>query len=755
MTDKQAEAHPPQGRPQSYSPEKRHERKQRILRHDATALITSIADAIVLKNEGMFFLTELDGSVPLSDHHGLGLYYHDCRYLNGYEATIAHAKLDVLASSSAQGYMADYDLTNPDIQVGGEMIRKEQIGIKWVRTIDSSHLALEEIIYLRNYSLKPVEFPVSLTFQSDFEDIFEVRGAAADKRGKLQSPTWSDGFLRFVYDGADGVRRSLSVYLAPHPTRVHSTTAEFDISLHPRETKGIFVSLLIEESAESSQKPPQTRCHPNSKALQTFLQHASDEWLQGQTYAESDSLLVNRVIERSIRDLRVLKSSIQGQEYFAAGVPWFVALFGRDSLITAFQTLAFDPDIAAATLRVLAKYQGQRVGPWRDEEPGKILHELRVGEMAHLGEIPQMPYYGSIDSTLLFLMLFSRHAAWTGDLGLFHELKDNVERALEWAYNYGDPNGDGYIEYETKSKNGLCNQGWKDSGDAIVNSDGSIAVPPIALVDVQGYLYAAKQGLADLYQRAGEVDRANSLRKEATSLYRQFNRDFWLEDKGFYALALQKGGKAAAVVSSNPGQALWTGIVAPAKAKATVDHLLAADMFTGWGIRTLSEKEKRYNPIGYHVGTVWPHDNSLIVAGLRRYGFDDAAVRVSKAIIEAAMGFRFYRLPELFSGLAREEYDVPVHYPVACHPQAWAAGAVPFLMETLLGLAPDAFNHRLGIIRPVLPDWIQRLQVRGLRVGQAHADLTFERTPDGSIAVDVSKVSGSLQVILEPHPGNG
>ena len=428
-------------------------------------------------------------------------------------------------------------------------------------------------------------------------------------------------------------------------------------------------------------------------------------------------------------------------------MPWFVTLFGRDSIITALQTLAYDPEIAAQTLRLLAKYQSRQVDEWRDAQPGKILHELRTGEMARLGEIPHTPYYGTINATPLFLTLVGRHAAWTGDLTLFDELRDNIELALEWINKYGDLDGDGFIEYASASEKGLINQGWKDSGDAIVNADGSLGRPPIALVEAQGYAYQAKREIASLFRRAGDDGRAERLESEADELRRRFNQDFWLEDKGIYALALQACQEPVAVVSSNPGHALWSGIADEDKARRTMERLMADDVFNGWGMRTLSERERRYNPIGYHLGTVWPHDNSIIAAGFKRYGFDEAAMRVFTGIVQAAMHFGNYRLPELFAGFHQREFGVPARYPVACHPQAWAAGSVPYLVETALGLVPEAFEQRLRVVRPQLPDFVYWLEVRSLRVGSAHADLRFERAMNGAIAFRVMRIDGRLDVV--------
>jgi glycogen debranching enzyme len=366
--------------------------------------------------------------------------------------------------------------------------------------------------------------------------------------------------------------------------------------------------------------------------------------------------------------------------------------------------------------------------------------------LANLNEIPQTPYYGSVDSTPLFLILLGEHAKWTGDLSLFNDLKSNVERALEWIDKYGTDANTGYLSYATKSKKGLGNQGWKDSGDSIMNADGSLATPPIALVEVQGYVYRAKIVVADLYESAGDRTTASRLRQEAKDLKTRFNQDFWVEDKKFFAIALQKDRKPAAVISSNPGQALWTGIVDDSRAAATVRGLTAPDMFSGWGIRTLSNKERRANPIGYHLGTVWPHDNSIIAAGLRRYGFDRAAMQVFDGILHAARYFAHYRLPEVFAGFSRKDISVPVRYPVACHPQAWAAGSIPFLLTTLLGLSPEAFHGRLHVVNPMLPKQVNELEFKRIKLGRSSVDLRFRRNGG---KVDVEVLGGDVEVNVQ------
>ncbi len=469
----------------------------------------------------------------------------------------------------------------------------------------------------------------------------------------------------------------------------------------------------------------------------------------GSVSVRSDHVPLDRVVGRSFADLEMLRSSIAGLEFLAAGVPWFTTLFGRDSIIAALQVLPYEPGIARHTLRLLAHYQGRRVDGYRDEEPGKILHELRRGEMARTGEIPHSPYYGTVDATPLFLVLLGSYVAWTGDLGLFAELRPNVERAFEWMRRFGDRDGDGFIEYRSESTHGLVNQGWKDSGDAIVDAAGRIATPPIALVEVQAYAYRARRLMADLYRRCGEVEWADQLSAEADRLYDAFNRAYWVPDLGFYALALEAEKRPLAVVSSNPGHALWCGIVDPARARAVVERLLAADMFGGWGIRTLSSAEAGYSPIGYHLGTVWPHDNALIAAGVRRYGFAREAARIFEAIVDAGAHFRHGRLPELFTGFARDDLDVPIRYPVACHPQAWAAGSVPFLLEALLGLEPDALGRRLRVARPIMPEGAEWLEVGELRVGDARVALRFERRADGGVDVTPAVREGRLDVVVQ------
>ena len=693
-------------------------RKRRVLTKATPSVTRSIADAVVLKDGDLFFLTQPDGQVPAGPGQGFGLYYHDCRYLSAYGIRIGAAEPLVLGSTATAGSAAVFELTNEDGAAGEQdVIPKETLGVRWERALDGASLRLDERLILRNWSHAAVEVPIELRFDADFADVFAVRGLLPERQGTLHPPRWEEDRLVFRYDGADGIARTLRVSFSPRSERRSEQGAAWSFRVPARESAELTVRLSLEEASHD----PRER--------------VAEKRLAGVRVA-SDSKLLNRIARRAFSDLDVLRSSLGGRQFFAAGVPWFATLFGRDSLTAALQVLPFDPDTCADTLRLLAAYQGTREDEWRDEQPGKILHELRVGEMARTGAIPHSPYYGTVDATPLFLIVLGRLASWTGDLSLFEELRPNVERALEWMRRWGDVDGDGYIEYRSRSGRGLINQGWKDSGDAIVDEHGRIATPPIALVEVQGYAYAARLEVAALYRRAGDAGAAERLEEEARLLRTRFNQDFWVERIGCYALALDGGKKPLAVVSSNPGQALWCGIVDEARADTLVKRLMAEDMFSGWGVRTLARDERAYTPIGYHLGTVWPHDNSLIAAGFRRYGFDGAASRIFEGLASASLGFEHLRLPELFTGFARQEFETPVRYPVACHPQAWAAGAVPLMLQALLGLEPDGFANRLRVVRPMLPADVDRLEIEGIRLAGGRVALRFERGPDASVTVE-------------------
>jgi glycogen debranching enzyme len=689
-----------------------------------------ITRSIVIKEGNLFFLTNAEGFVPLESGHGFGLYYNDCRFLNGYELTVGGQKLRLRASDASCGNKATLEFQTGD-----------SVAIESVRTILGENLTLSDNIRLQNLTNKSLQISLRFALQSRFEDIFAVRGIPQKNRGILHPSQWKSDTLMFSYDGADAIERRTLIRFSAIPSKAERSDAIFELLLPPAGRSEMSVSFVVSENKLSESEE---RATASTLTRRNAFLREEDKTL---TQVRTDNPVLNQILDRSLRDLAMLRSTLGNAEYFAAGVPWYATLFGRDSIITAMQMLAFNSGIAEQTIRLFAAYQGAEVNPWRDEEPGKILHELRVGEMANLNEIPHTPYYGSIDATPLWLMLIGQHAAWTGDLRVFHELRPNIEAALHWIDEFGDFDRNGYVEYQCKSEGGLVNQGWKDSGDGIVNADGSLGAPPIALVEVQAYVYRAKTDIASLFLLSGDENRAATLRSEAQKLRERLNRDFWIND-GYFALALQKEERRVEVLSSNAGHALWCGIADEEHAQQLAEQLLSPQMFSGWGIRTLSKKSLGYNPLGYHTGTVWPHDNSLIAAGLKRYGFEQAALRVFNAMTDAAKCFPSFRLPELFGGAERQGDNAPVTYPIACQPQAWAAGAIPFMLTTLLGLEPEAFENRLRIVRSILPENVNHIEVRNLSVGRTSIDLVFERKK-AAAQVGVLSLSGNLNVAVD------
>lgn len=737
---------PHEGEPPPAKKGSRHARSHRVLNKMGPSIVRSIADAIVIKEQDIYFLTEPGGNVPLGEGHGFGLYYHDCRYLSGYELRVAGVRPNALASIVAEGYKARFELTNPEIAPAGHPgIRMEQLGIQWERILEGETPALHDRLTLHNFDHVAHHVTLSLTFQSGFEDVFEVRGMHGMPRGQLEPPTWQDQLLILAYQGRDGLRRQLMIHFSLPPTEQHAGQARFAFKLEPGAEAQLKIHLAVVELPQAMAAHLQPV--PEMKALEERLKRKAQRWHQGHATIATTSLLLDRIMTRSLHDLHILRSRLDQDTFFAAGIPWFATLFGRDSLVTALQALAFDPSVAADTLRLLAKHQGTHQDDWRDEAAGKILHELRIGEFAHLNEVPFTPYYGSVDATPLFLILVGAHARWTGDLTLFLELSSHIEAALGWI-DRQSRHFDGFLSYESSSRQGLANQGWKDSGDAIVNEDGSLVQPPVALAEVQGYVFLAKRLLADLYERKGDPSRAQALRQEAETLRRHFEEAFWCEELDCYVLALQNQARPARVIASNAGQVLWSGIADPDRARRVTRRLMEEDMFSGWGVRTLSARERRYNPIGYHVGSVWPHDNSLIASGMRRYGHDTAAYRIFLGMFEAASHFDQYRMPELFTGYGRVPFGEPVRYPVACHPQAWAAGTLPYLLVTLLGLEPDAFASKLTVVRPQLPHFVEEVILSRLQVGSACLDLRFHRQ-GREVAVEILAQEGELQVEAE------
>lgn len=716
------------------------ESRHRLLSGRTASATRSITDAVVMKNGPLFFLFNQGGDVPLPKGHGFGLYYNDCRYLDGYEMRISGRIGDPLLARSEQSAFATVQLANPELSEP-DFVPASEIGIRWSRALDVSPPALVDKFGFTNYDSVSRRVRATLTFTAGFEDIYVVRGLADPAGGKMHLPVWKGDALCFSYDGIDGVARRLEITPSRPPDERGETSMSFDMDLEPRSTGTFDVALVIREGNGDGGAPAQS-----ISLLQEGRRDALAHCLARMPEVHSDSLLLNSAVRRSFEDLDALRTTRNGESFIAAGVPWFVTPFGRDLMLTSLQLLPFDCTIAEQALRLVARYQGRRHDAWTEEEPGKIFHELRWSELAKAGRIPYTPFYGTIDATILFLLVVARHARWTGTLDLFRELADNVDRALAWA-DAAEEKGGGFVAYESMvHHNNLVNQGWKDSGDAVLNPDGTAATPPIAMVEVQAYLVSAREDLADIFERSGDGARAERLRHQAAELRSRLNQRFWSPDDGFMWMALQNGGRPVPGISSNPGHALWTGAVDSDKAAAVADRMMKPDMFNGWGIRTLASGEWCYNPSSYHLGSVWPHDSAILADGLRRYGHDEAAMRLVNGILHATMRFRDYRLPELFAGFGREDYHVPVNYPVACHPQAWAATAIPYLVQISLGLDVNGFEKRLTLRRPLLPDFIDVLKVRRLRVAGGDVDLTVSRKQDG-VSVEAHRADG-IQVTV-------
>lgn len=678
-----------------------------------------VPQLLALKAPGLFAVTASDGDLDTDRSREQGLYFHDTRFLR--RATLRFdGEAAVLSRPPAtQADRAVFELTAHQ----GVLVRRERV-LGNVAT---------EVIECENRGESPVECTLSLDFEADFVHLFALKGGSG-KRGRLDPPCWTEHRLLFRYHGADDRLRTTALVFDPAPEQELDGTAIYRLRLPPGARTRIALRMILTDIGVGDLEilPPAPAAVPRIRSIAV----------------ETDNPLFDAALHRSLDDLQMLLTRQQGESFFAAGVPWFVALFGRDSLITALQTLAFVPTVARDTLRLLAKYQGRRHDEARAEEPGKILHELRTGEMANLGEVPQTPYYGTVDSTPLFLILLGEYVRWTGDFALWRELRSNVDRALKWI-DASDHDRDGFIDYESHTARGLNNQGWKDSFNGVPNRDGSPARAPIALAEVQGYVYRAWREMARLLGQDGDLGRAATLEAKARRLRRCFRAAYWMPRRRFFATALQRGGQQVTSITSNPGHGLWSGIFDRPGAAALAHTLLSPRMFSGWGIRTLSRDEAAYNPQDYQVGAVWPHDNSIIVAGLKRYGFDAQALRVFSGLFAAALEFPDVRLPELFAGFSRTEHPTPIAYPTACTPQAWAAGTFPFMLQAILGLEPDAVAGRLRIVRPILPPWLGRVTLRGVRVGPAIVDLQFVGQAAGT-QVTILRQDGILAIDLPP-----
>lgn len=708
----------------------------------------------VIKAGNAFCVARRDGELPGDGRHALGLFVEDCRHLRTHALRLNGIAPRLLVSSDQAGSAAVYELTNPDLPLSaGTVLPLQALRIRLEQRIRPD--GLDETIVLRSHHHEPVELEIDLCLDADFVPMLELRGML-EARQRVVERRAGGSTLRLSCVGLDGWTRATTVTCEGAVAERTGMRARVRLEPRRRHTLSLSYRFSAHPPAEAQPEAPTVSRRP--VARQAAID--ADAWLADRTRLEVDDELIDRTLRRSLLDLRLLVSDLGGQPYLAAGVPWYTTLFGRDSLITAMQLLAFDPQLAAGTLRLLAAHQGTRHDDGHDEQPGKILHELRLGELARVARTPLTRYYGTVDATALFLILLCRYIDWTGALELLRELRPHVDAALRWLDDHGDLDGDGLIEYLRRADGGLDNQGWKDSWDGVCDERGRPLRGAIALVEVQGYAIRAREDVARLLDELGEHDRAQQLRASVLRVREALER-FWLPDLAAFAMALDGRKRPSRALASNQGHLLWAAAVDRGRAQAIRDRVMGEELFSGWGVRTLGARETGFNPVGYHTGSVWPHDTALIAAGLREYGFDEDFRRLADGLLEAAAAFSEYRLPELFAGFSREDYEAPVPYPVACRPQAWAAGSVPYLLVCSLGLLPDGLSRRLRIRRPILPRHLDAVTVRRLRVADATVDLRFERVRSGEpvVAITDARVSGRLDVVLDvdtrPREGSG
>lgn len=690
----------------------------------------------VLKDNELFLLTDQKGDIPLNHKYGLGLYKKDTRFLSEMMLTINGEEPILLKSEGGQTYESEMLLTNPHIEKNGEVeLWRESLEVKRHRFIYSD--VLYDKISIRNYNPKPLKFTVELSLNVDFSDMFIVRGFQNGTTGKKLGVSNTANNLVFSYMGADDIKRDTRIaWDENEKVIVHGQTIQKTIELKHDETKELTLyiapSLSEEEIEVLDWSVAYEKLKENYKA-----------WSESVTKVSTDYKPLQNIVDRGIQDLQALSTDVGYGPFFVAGLPWFGVPFGRDSLIAALQMLPFQPDIVRGTLKTMAHYQGTKKDSWRDEEPGKIMHEVRYGELANTNQVPFTPYYGSIDSTPLFLILVTEYVHWYKDMQLFEELETNIEFALEWIDQYGDRDQDGFVEYHQESTKGIANQGWKDSADSVVHRNGDFAKSPIALAEVQGYVYQAKAGLAQIYEAKGQEKKAEVLRSQADALKINFEDAFWMEDKEFYAIALDENKEQVGTLTSNPGHVLFSGMLNEERAQKVMDTLVSPTMFSGYGIRTMGEGEAAYNPISYHDGSVWPHDNSMILLGMGLLKGNAQANKVISGLIEASHSFEYERIPELFCGYSSEEGN-PVPYPVACSPQAWAAGTPLTFIRTMLGIYPNITNEDLIIAPQLLPE-MSEMSLENLPLGDGYLSLRVTQNSNGH-HVDVYKNTTGFNV---------
>jgi glycogen debranching enzyme len=693
----------------------------------------------VMKHGDSFAIFDPRGDMIQSEAGEHGLFHAGTRFLSQLELRLGGRRPLLLSSTiSEDNAVFTADLTNPDVVVEGRVVLGRGV-VHIFRSRVLSNGGWSERLRVANHARHPIEVTLSMRFDSDFADVFEVRGTRRQRRGhRLVAPPGPDTVLR--YRGLDGIERRCRIHATVTPNRSDDEgLLEYRVSLEPHGCfeNEIGIACEIDDASRAIE--------PYDVAVATVRGNAAIYDVRECTIVSSNESF-NRWMRRSASDLRMMLTETPHGPYPYAGIPWFSTPFGRDGIITALELLWAAPAVARGVLTFLADTQATEICDAKDAQPGKILHEMRAGEMASLGEIPFGQYYGSADATPLFIMLAAAYFERTRDLPFIERIWPNILAAVDWMERYGDADGDGFIEYARRSETGLVQQGWKDSHDSVFHSDGTLADPPIALCEIQGYAYAAWSAVAHLAAIRGDEAQADRCRSRADSLRMEFDRAFWCEELGTYALALDARKRPCRVRTSNPGHCLYSGIVRDVRARRVAETIMADESFAGWGIRTVAAGESRYNPMSYHNGSIWPHDNAIAAAGLARYGFTPAATTIMGAMFDLSQTMELQRLPELICGFHRRGGEFPTLYPVACAPQAWSAGVIFLLLQACVGLSVDAASRRVSFSHAALPDTIEWLRIMNLAIGDASIDLLLTRHAY-DVGVTVLRRTGPIDIV--------
>ena len=696
----------------------------------------------VLKNDETFAMFDRFGDISVLAPGKEGLYHNDTRFLSQQELLIDGVRPLHLGSSVEEfNSLLVIDLMNPDLPATNtrEGLAKGNLHIFRAKLL--WRCACHEHVRVSHHGTERTNVRLEFTFDADFVDLFEVRGMKRERRGDRLQPEVVAGGVVLPYLGRDQRLRRTRIHFEPAPTSVDAGRATFELALEPGGEQHLYCTVVCESDDEP--KPPRIR-------YETALRENNEarrDWLGGHCTVVTSNPLVNLWLDRSVSDLSMLTTMLPTGPYPFAGVPWYSTTFGRDGIITALEYLWVDPSLARGVLTFLAQTQARQLDAQNDAEPGKILHEARHSEMAVTREIPFGRYYGSVDSTPLFLVLAAAYYRRTGDLGLVRNLWPNIRMALQWMDQWGDADGDGFVEYSRRSDEGLVQQGWKDSSDSVFHRDGRLAEPPIALCEVQGYVYEAKLAVAELARLVDEPDLGQRLLQQAWQLRERFQRAFWCEEIGSYAIALDGHKRQCKVLASNAGHTLWSGIAAPEHARRITDTLMGHQFFSGWGIRTIAAGSARYNPMSYHNGSIWPHDNALIAAGMARYGRTDSAMELLSSTFDASLHFDSHRLPELWCGFPRRSGAGPTLYPVACSPQAWAAAAAFGMLQACLGLEIDVRHGEIALRTPRLPAFIDWIRITRLGAPGPSADLLLQRY-ERNVGLEVVRKDADVRVTV-------